>query len=424
MRFFLTTFLICVTVEINAQSQNSPIGTVGIDIDSIKATFARSKGVYMYAKYKLYAKPSHLIKAPLNALHRGAGVGGGVMVTDQWRIGLSFNLLPYSPYQISQMLIETDLEVFSFLLKKRSFSWHLGLAMGPIHIKEHQSIKLSTRTSLILKYKVHKHISVFADGEINLGHYSNTKFLTYLAASLGVSYHIDLGKKRSRHVSVNVINENNLRLLIPKYPKPVELLTSPSIKHTERAIGKILEKPSPTFSFSSYEKEHVHIQTQASSRFRETAILEIKKMFRNPIQGSKVISQYRGARANHRGIDLKRSKNDTIRAALDGQVRLAKYYSSYGNVIVIRHIDGLETLYSHNSQHFVKSGDVVKRGDPIAITGSTGRASTEHLHFEIRVNGKYVDPSLFYNFEEDKHIANRLHISISFSDEILIQHFK
>ena len=71
----------------------------------------------------------------------------------------------------------------------------------------------------------------------------------------------------------------------------------------------------------------------------------------------------------------------------------------YGNVIVIRHYNGLETVYAHNSKHLVHSGDRVTAGMPISLTGETGRATTDHVHFEIRVNGKPVDPALVINFE-------------------------
>lgn len=72
-------------------------------------------------------------------------------------------------------------------------------------------------------------------------------------------------------------------------------------------------------------------------------------------------------------------------------------YFGYGNCVVIRHANGLETLYSHNSRNLVKVGDKVKAGDPIGLTGRTGRATTEHCHFECRVNGHTFDPALIFD---------------------------
>lgn len=120
-----------------------------------------------------------------------------------------------------------------------------------------------------------------------------------------------------------------------------------------------------------------------------------------PLQGSKVISNYGGKR-RHSGVDLKTKPNDTIRAAFAGRVRFSKRYSGYGNVVVLRHASGLETLYSHNSKNLVNVGDWVKPGQPIALTGRTGRATTEHLHFEIRVNGKAYNPALIFDHPNRK----------------------
>lgn len=117
-----------------------------------------------------------------------------------------------------------------------------------------------------------------------------------------------------------------------------------------------------------------------------------------PLEGSKVISPF-GGRRHHSGVDIKTRPNDNIKAVFDGVVRFAQPYYGYGNVIVIRHANGLETLYSHNSKNLVKVGDRVKAGDVIALTGRTGRATTEHCHFEVRVNGKIVNPGKLFNFE-------------------------
>lgn len=79
---------------------------------------------------------------------------------------------------------------------------------------------------------------------------------------------------------------------------------------------------------------------------------------------------------------------------------MAKPYGAYGNVIVIRHPNGLETVYSHNVKNLVKSGDAVKAGKAIALTGRTGRATTEHLHFETRINGQHFNPGLIFDMDK------------------------
>lgn len=116
-----------------------------------------------------------------------------------------------------------------------------------------------------------------------------------------------------------------------------------------------------------------------------------------PLPGAKVISPFGGARKHHSGVDIKTKPNDEIHAAFDGEVIFSKRYAGYGNLIRIQHPNGLETYYSHNSKNLVKVGDHVKAGQVIALTGQTGRATTPHLHFETRVNGRAIDPARYFD---------------------------
>lgn len=115
-----------------------------------------------------------------------------------------------------------------------------------------------------------------------------------------------------------------------------------------------------------------------------------------PLPGAKVISPYGGKR-RHSGVDLKTKPNDEIHAAFDGVVIRSGPHYGYGNCIVIRHSNGLETLYSHQSRNLVKVGDKVKAGQVIGLTGRTGRATTEHLHFETHFKGRRFNPNLIFD---------------------------
>lgn len=154
------------------------------------------------------------------------------------------------------------------------------------------------------------------------------------------------------------------------------------------------------------EMEINHIRVATPGLFYNKKKIEIcldsltDKGYAFPLPGAKVISPYGRGRGHHTGIDIKTCAKDTIRCAFDGVVRMSKPYSAYGNVIVVRHPSGLETVYSHNFKNFVHSGDTVKAGQPIALTGRTGRASTEHLHFETRINGQHFNPNLIFDMEE------------------------
>lgn len=121
-----------------------------------------------------------------------------------------------------------------------------------------------------------------------------------------------------------------------------------------------------------------------------------KECWAYPLPGSHVISPY-GGRRNHGGVDIKTCPNDKILAAFDGVVTRSSPYFGYGNCIVIRHAYGFETLYSHQSRNLVKVGQHVHAGDVIGLTGRTGRATTEHLHFEVHYRGRRINPNILFN---------------------------
>ena len=107
---------------------------------------------------------------------------------------------------------------------------------------------------------------------------------------------------------------------------------------------------------------------------------------------------YRHGR-RHQGIDLPYPKGTPVRVAFDGKVRISDYVGGYGNLVVVRHANGLETFYAHLSKRNVQSGDWVSAGDIIGEGGSTGRSTGPHLHFETRYKGAAFDPSWLIDFE-------------------------
>lgn len=135
-----------------------------------------------------------------------------------------------------------------------------------------------------------------------------------------------------------------------------------------------------------------------------------EKAWAYPLPDARVISPYEGAR-RHSGVDLKTKPNDEIYAAFDGVVVASGPYYGYGNCIRIKHAYGLETLYSHQSKNMVKKGDKVKAGQVIGLTGRTGRATTEHLHFEVSFGGKRLDPAIIFDHSNHKLKAATLHLT-------------
>ena len=149
----------------------------------------------------------------------------------------------------------------------------------------------------------------------------------------------------------------------------------------------------------------------AMFKFKEIETQHVKFSYYDPFKGRDYlypcdgwfISDY-GIRSGrmHTGVDLKALPGSNVYAAFDGVVRMSKNYSSYGNVVVIRHDNGLETVYSHNSRNVARSGDRVRAGDVIAKVGRTGRATTDHVHFEVRVMGQFFNPNLLIDVKRNK----------------------
>ncbi len=121
-----------------------------------------------------------------------------------------------------------------------------------------------------------------------------------------------------------------------------------------------------------------------------------------PTPSTRITSDY-GYRASfrrqHKGLDIKVYIGDTIRSAFGGKVRIVDYERrGYGNYVVIRHPNGLETIYGHLSKHLVRENQIVEAGEPIGLGGNTGRSTGSHLHFETRFLGQAINPAEIFDF--------------------------
>lgn len=101
----------------------------------------------------------------------------------------------------------------------------------------------------------------------------------------------------------------------------------------------------------------------------------------------------------HKGVDIQLRKGDTVSCAFDGMVRFAQKKGGYGNVVIVRHYNGLETVYGHLHKIMVTEGQVIGSGDLIGLAGNTGKSTGPHLHFEVRFMGAPVDPQHFISFD-------------------------
>jgi murein DD-endopeptidase MepM/ murein hydrolase activator NlpD len=157
--------------------------------------------------------------------------------------------------------------------------------------------------------------------------------------------------------------------------------------------------PAREYYGDRWNTEHVRINSDPEPSGTISLNLGTSK-FVMPFCG-KIVSEF-GPRSGrmHTGIDIKLQKEDPVYCAFDGMVRMAKDYGNYGKVVVVRHDNGLETLYSHLNSIAVKLNQRVRAGDRIGGGGKTGNAQGEHLHFETRFKGEPFNPRLVVDFEK------------------------
>ncbi|NNE56252.1 MAG: peptidoglycan DD-metalloendopeptidase family protein [Flavobacteriales bacterium] len=150
------------------------------------------------------------------------------------------------------------------------------------------------------------------------------------------------------------------------------------------------------------------------SHIKEPVMLELRHEdcdYTHPFRG-RITSNFgwRDGR-HHNGIDIKLYKGDPVKVAFEGVVRIARYSRSYGNVVVVRHNNGLETLYAHLSARKVKTGDHVESGAVIGLGGNTGRSTGSHLHFEARYLGEAINPATLIDWENGQLIHDKYMLS-------------
>jgi LysM repeat protein len=128
--------------------------------------------------------------------------------------------------------------------------------------------------------------------------------------------------------------------------------------------------------------------------------------FASPVKRRKVVTSRYGWRWGrpHRGIDIDLYTGDKVMAMFDGKVRYARYVLGLGQVVVIRHDNGLETIYSHLYKQLVKPNQVVKKGQVIARGGNTGRSTGSHLHLVVSYKGVFLNPEYFFEFNQENKV--------------------
>ncbi len=173
------------------------------------------------------------------------------------------------------------------------------------------------------------------------------------------------------------------------------------------ALNRIMQaeqSESPAaYLYEDWDNRYAHKATALPDSFR----IDLRH-FHMPTP-SRIITSNFGSRwgRQHKGLDIKVYIGDTIRAAFSGKVRVVRYErAGYGNYVVIRHDNGLETIYGHMSKQLVEENQEVRAGEPIGLGGNTGRSTGSHLHFETRLCGVALNPALMFDFRNQDVVSD------------------
>jgi len=199
-------------------------------------------------------------------------------------------------------------------------------------------------------------------------------------------------------------------------PATIEMLTRYSADLESMKTKKLSNMPATDF-YESFDESTCFVPVPEAT-LPDTLKLVISNdslgNYFPPICG--IITSNYGWRDNrmHKGMDIDLKRGDQVHAAFDGMVRIARYNGGYGNVVIVRHYNGLETVYAHLSKIKVKPGQVVIAGQTLGLGGATGHATGTHLHFEVRFKGHALNPANFISFTENN----------TFNDTLIIRKSK
>ncbi len=183
-------------------------------------------------------------------------------------------------------------------------------------------------------------------------------------------------------------------LLARQAPIDKKMKAVDSVALSRLIQNEMMESPSADL-YADWDNRYAHKATELPDSFRINL-----RDFCMPTTNRVITSNF-GHRwgRQHKGLDVKVYIGDTIRAAFSGKVRIVRYEAAgYGKYVVIRHYNGLETIYGHMSKQLVAENEEVKAGDPIGLGGNTGRSTGSHLHFETRLCGVALNPAIMFDF--------------------------
>jgi murein DD-endopeptidase MepM/ murein hydrolase activator NlpD len=253
-----------------------------------------------------------------------------------------------------------------------------------------------------LKFVVHILLTVILLPKLILADGGPTKDTTRLKIASAVIQNSTITKLQLVHLVDSLLDLDVIE------EKEIELISfyNSILNSSEKNITMVRYNNVPATNYYDDFDETAVFHITPEIEFPESQIIKIESdslgIYAHPRVGQ-VNSKFgwRDGRM-HKGIDINLNRGDAVVAAFDGMVRIACIKGGYGNVIIIRHYNGLETVYGHLSKIKVKPGQIVLAGQLIGLGGNTGRSSGPHLHFEVRFKGQALNPSSIISFIDNK----------------------
>ncbi|MGE0562311.1 MAG: peptidoglycan DD-metalloendopeptidase family protein [Flavobacteriales bacterium] len=186
------------------------------------------------------------------------------------------------------------------------------------------------------------------------------------------------------------------------------------IRHFDEFLDIINTDISGSTDFYDWITDDIHQRKFDFSKVKDTLPIilnDTNDFYTHPVKGNVTSEFGRRKWRYHYGTDINLNTGDTVVSAFNGKVRISTYSKSYGNVIVIRHKNGLETIYGHLSKRLVDVDSTISSGTVIGLGGNTGRSYGSHLHFEVRYFDEALDPRDIIAFEDFTTHYDTLNIS-------------
>lgn len=210
-----------------------------------------------------------------------------------------------------------------------------------------------------------------------------------------------VGKPKDAVPDISLLFAKNLSSADKKQIQDYASAMNESVGYSSNSLEDLMNPAADLYGEGSWTS---HVDPFAGRRVSVPNNYTINvKNFTYPLDGVRRVNSKYGYRSRfgrmHYGLDLQLHVGDTVRSCFDGKVRIVDYdRGGYGKYVVVRHPNGLETVYGHMSRQLVKEGDVIRSGDPVGLGGSTGRSTGPHLHLETRFLGIAINPANIIDF--------------------------